>query len=99
MFGTECTECLVGECPPFLSLLRSAHIWVLIYREAAEQGNGEAQRYRNAGDTEIPEMGEERSPYSHLLDADLFDVEGLCCPSLPFYMGSLGSFCRFFGVF
>jgi hypothetical protein len=32
---------------------------VLIYREAAEGEvqNGEVQRYRNAGDAEIPEMG------------------------------------------
>ena len=62
--------------PPFLSLLCSAHIWVLIYREAAERGNGggtkrgwnrEVQRYRNAS---VAEMGEGRSPSSHLLDAE-----------------------------
>ena len=57
-------------------------MYVLIYREAAELGgteevqNREAQRYRNSGDAEIPEMGEGRSPSSHLLDA-----ERLFCPS------------------
>ena len=51
-------------------------MYVLIYREAAELGgteevqNREAQRYRNSGDAEIPEMGEGRSPSSHLLDAE-----------------------------
>ena len=85
----------------FLSLLCSAHIWVLIYREAAERGNGgwnrEVQRYRNAS---VAEMGEGRSPSPIFLMLNLFDVEGLCCPSmLPFYRGSLGRFYRFFGVF
>lgn len=53
--------------------------------------NGEVQRYRNAGDAEIPEMGggaESLFPSSWCWEA-----------LLPFYMGSLGSFCRFFGVF
>ena len=55
-----------------------------------EVQNREAQRYRDSRD------GEGRSPSSHLLDAESSWCWGAL---LPFYMGSLGSFCRFFGVF
>lgn len=87
--------------PPFLSLLCSAHIWVLIYREAAERGNGGGTgRYSGTGMQVLQRWGRGGAPHSIFLMLNLFDVEGLCCPSmLPFYRGSLGSFYRFLGVF
>lgn len=48
----------------------------------------------------LQRWGRGGAPHPIFLMLNLFDVEGLCCPSmLPSYRGSLGSFYRFFGVF
>lgn len=68
---------------------------MLIYREAAEGGGGTepgsaaVQRYRSAGDIEIPEMGEGRSPSSHLFFPS----------SLPIFLMLRGSSALLYGLF
>ena len=58
--------------------------------------NGEVQRYRNAGDAEIPEMGGGAEPlfpsFLPVFSSYLLDAERLFCPSIWALQGASAGF-------